>query len=220
MQNTDQAYVWDPFVRCCHWAMVVLFLLAYLSGDSRGSLHRHAGQLILGLVALRVLWGFVGTRHARFCDFCCSPAKAVGYLRQLLTGRPPSYAGHNPAAAWMIVCLLAGSVFLCFSGYAAMVEKGGGHGWQKGGVSALQLMSPAFAGDGGGYRREQRKNRRWERADDEGGDVWQEIHEASARVVLSLIVLHVAGVAASSAVHRENLVLAMVTGRKTAGRKN
>ncbi|KAB2889430.1 MAG: cytochrome B [Desulfobulbaceae bacterium] len=220
MQNTDQVYVWDPFVRFCHWAMVVLFFLAYLTGDSRGSLHRHAGQLILVLVALRVFWGCVGTRHARFSDFCCSPGKAVGYLRQLLTGRPPSYTGHNPAAAWMIVFLLAGSVFLCFSGYAAMAEKGGGPGWQKGGVNVLQFVPPAFAGDGGGHRREQRRNRRWERPDGDGGDLWQDIHEGSARAVLSLIVLHVAGVAASSMVHRENLVLAMVTGRKSAGRKN
>ncbi len=181
MQDTAQVYVWDPLVRICHWGMVVLFFLAYLTGDSRGSLHRHIGQIILALVVLRVFWGFVGTRHARFSDFCCRPAKAVSYLRQLLTGKPPNYTGHNPAAAWMILCLLAGSVFLCLSGYAAMVEKGGGSGLQKGRVNNLQFVSSAFADDGGGHRRQQQKNRRWERTDGEGGDFWQVLHKISTQ---------------------------------------
>lgn len=215
MQDTDQVSVWDPFVRFCHWAMVVLFCLAYLTGDIRGSLHRHIGQIILALVALRVLWGFVGTRHARFSDFCCSPARAVGYLRQLLTGRPPNYTGHNPAAAWMIICLLAGSIFLCLSGYAAHVEKRGGTGLQQGRVNNLQLVSSAIADDGGGHRRQQQKSRGWERADGEGGDFWQVLHKMSTQAFTVLIAMHIAGVAVSSMVHRENLVLAMLTGRKT-----
>jgi cytochrome b len=97
-----------------------------------------------------------------------------------------------------------------------MLEKGGGSGLQKGRVNTLQLASSAFADDGGGHRHQQQKNRRWERTDGEGGDFWQEIHEMSTQVVVFLIAMHIAGVAVSSMVHRENLVLAMLTGRKTA----
>ena len=102
----DTIKVWDPLVRVFHWSLAAGFFTAYLTADEWRKLHVYAGYLIAGLVAFRVVWGLVGSRHARFTDFVAGP-KAVGrYLLQLLQGRSPRYLGHNPAGGAMVVALL------------------------------------------------------------------------------------------------------------------
>jgi cytochrome b len=44
--------------------------------------------------------------------------------------------------------------------------------------------------------------------------LWEEVHEIAANVTLLLVIVHVAGVAFESAIHRENLVRAMWNGFK------
>lgn len=61
----DTVRVWDPFVRIFHWSLVILFALAWMTEDLQ-SLHQPVGYAILGLLALRIVWGFAGSRHARF----------------------------------------------------------------------------------------------------------------------------------------------------------
>ena len=58
--------VWDPLVRMFHWGLAGSFAIAFLTEDDLLALHVWAGYLILGLIFIRVLWGFVGTRHARW----------------------------------------------------------------------------------------------------------------------------------------------------------
>lgn len=98
--------VWDPFVRIFHWSLATLFMVAYATGDETEWLHIAAGYTIGGLVALRIVWGFVGPRHARFSDFVRSPRAVLAYLRDLALLRAPHYLGHNPAGGAMIVALL------------------------------------------------------------------------------------------------------------------
>lgn len=100
--------VWDLPTRVFHWTLVAAFGFAYVSGESDNGLagHARAGFLILGLVAFRILWGFVGTRYSRFSALSLSPVQAIDYLRRLPTASRRRYLGHNPAASWAVVGLL------------------------------------------------------------------------------------------------------------------
>ncbi|RDD62776.1 cytochrome b/b6 domain-containing protein [Ferruginivarius sediminum] len=100
--------VWDPLVRVLHWSLAGCFALAYVTGEEILSLHQVAGYGIVAIVGARALWGLVGPRYARFDDFVPGPGRLIGYLRDLLAGRPRRYLGHNPAGGAMIVALLAG----------------------------------------------------------------------------------------------------------------
>ena len=71
--------MWDPFV---HWSLVGLFVIAFVTGDETEWLHPTAGYAIAALVLLRIIWGFVGPRHARFSDFVRTPREVTDYVRQ------------------------------------------------------------------------------------------------------------------------------------------
>ncbi len=98
--------VWDPLVRIFHWSLVLAFFGAYALGDDGGGLHQALGYGVLGLVAFRLVWGLVGTRHARFSSFVPTPRKLIAYSKDMLARREARHLGHNPAGAVMIVALL------------------------------------------------------------------------------------------------------------------
>jgi cytochrome b len=98
--------VWDPFVRLFHWSLVLAYLVAWVSAEEWAVVHEQSSYFILALIGLRVVWGLIGSRHARFSDFVYGPRRTLDYLKGLLSGRPQRYVGHNPAGGWMIVALL------------------------------------------------------------------------------------------------------------------
>lgn len=178
--------VWDPLVRVFHWSLVVGFFTAYLSGEDWLTAHVYAGYLVAGLIAWRLLWGFVGTRYARFSDFVRPPGEVMTYLRDLLHGRARRYLGHNPAGGAMIVMLLAGLVILSLTGLALF----GAHD-QAGPLAALMAGTPEAL-----------------------EELLEETHEFFANLTLLLVAVHIGGVIGESLRHRENLVRAMISGRK------
>ncbi len=188
MRDTNDTYVWDPFVRVFHWSLVAAFVVAYVTEDEMMTLHVYAGYLIAGLLVFRVIWGFIGPRHARFSDFVYTPAEVLGYLKDMASGHPARYLGHNPAGGVMIVLLLVSLVVTVITGLLVL-----------GGEAGTGFLASTLAVSGG-----------------EGGEAWEEVHEFFGNFTLFLVVLHVAGVILGGLLHGENLVRAMVTGKKKA----
>ena len=108
--------VWDPLVRLFHWSLAACIFGAFLveEGDTA---HQWLGYTALGLIAFRMLWGLVGTRHARFNDWVPGPRALASYFRERLTRRSQRRLGHNPAAAVMILLLMAGVVAVGMTGW-------------------------------------------------------------------------------------------------------
>ncbi|PKM43425.1 MAG: cytochrome B [Gammaproteobacteria bacterium HGW-Gammaproteobacteria-1] len=187
MQTAKELKVWDPLVRVFHWSLVTAFIVAFVTEDHYLALHVQAGYTIIGLVLFRLLWGVFGTRHARFTDFVRGPRAVMDYLKSLFSRRPTHYLGHNPAGGWMVVALLVALLLTTLTGLLTY-----GAGEAASGPFAL------LAGNPGGF---------WSEA-------LEEIHEALANLTLLMVFVHVAGVFVSGWLHHENLVLAMLTGRK------
>ncbi len=169
--SRQRILVWDLPVRLSHWLMVACFIGAWVTAeeDRWRRLHAVLGYTMALLVAFRVFWGVIGTRHAKFKNFVRGPRETFGYLRQMMSGRPPHYTGHNPAGAVAIVALLAMTLLVT------------GFGW------LAYTRHASWLG---------------------------EAHELLANLMITLIGLHVAGALMGSWLHRENLVGAMITGRK------
>lgn len=125
--RAERVLVWDAPVRVFHWLLVLSFAGAWLTAESERwrLVHVTLGYTVAGLVAFRVLWGLVGTRHARFGDFVRGPSAVLRYLRSLLSGRPEGHAGHNPAGALAIVALLALAAATTAAGWALDAELAG-----------------------------------------------------------------------------------------------
>lgn len=127
--NPHMVRVWDPFVRIFHWTLVSLFLLAFVTGDEVEWLHLIAGYSIAGLLALRVIWGFIGSSHARFRDFVRSPKAVAAYMRDAMQGREPRYLGHNPAGGAMVLALLAMLTAIATTGFMMTTDSFWGAEW-------------------------------------------------------------------------------------------
>lgn len=178
--------VWDPLVRVFHWSLAGAFATAYIVEDHALGIHVWAGYLALALIGIRLVWGLIGTRHARFGDFVRGPRQVLAYLKDLFSLRAPRYLGHNPAGGAMILLLLASVLATALTGMALYgAEEFAG---------PLAPMMRGLPGD-------------W-------GEGLEEAHEVLANATLVLVGLHLLGVAVASLLHRENLVTAMITGVK------
>jgi cytochrome b len=165
--------VWDPLVRVFHWSLAGSVAVAWLTGDHGPKLvHHWAGYVAAALIAVRLVWGVIGTRHARFSAFVRHPRAVLGYLRDIARGVERRHVGHNPAGGAMIVALLLVVGAQVLTGWLSTTDMFFGSEWLE------------------------------------------ELHEVMSKVILLLIGLHVLGVAVASWRHRENLPLAMLTGRK------
>lgn len=126
-RSPSSTLVWDVPVRVFHWLLVACFAGAWLTAESEHwrLVHVTLGYTMAGLVGFRLLWGLVGTRHARFASFVRGPRAAFAYLHSLLGARPEHHTGHNPAGALAIVGLLGLIVLTAASGFATYNELGG-----------------------------------------------------------------------------------------------
>jgi cytochrome b len=166
MQN-----VWDPVVRIGHWLLVSSVAGAWLTRGP-GDWHVRIGYVALAVVAVRLVWGWIGPARARFREFVLSPAVTLLYARQVLAGTERRHLGHNPLGGWMIVALLLDVALVGVTGWMFTTDRYWGVQWVE------------------------------------------RLHELLADALLVLVALHVSGVLYASWRHRENLVAAMIHGRK------
>lgn len=180
--------VWDLPVRLFHWTIVLLVVAAYVThrmGVTAFDWHRRCGYAVLVLVAFRIVWGLVGTRHARFGNFVRSPKRTLGYVGALLRGQHPLSVGHNPLGALMVLLLLAGLGAQAATGLFANDD--------------IFNFGPLY-----GY------------VADATSKTLTSIHRQLYWWIVAAVALHVAAVVAHRLLAGENLVSAMITGRKPA----
>lgn len=214
--STSGVRVWDIGVRLAHWLLAVGFVVAYVTEGDKDvqQVHVWAGYGITLIVLWRLVWGLVGPEHARFVNFVRGPRAIWHYLRGLVSGGGRRYLGHNPAGGAMVILLLASLLGTTLSGlglYAVDKGKGPLAGWfaesnattVQAPAAGTKIAKPAKGRTGKNDNLEDRLEK-----------VLEEMHEFLANFSLFLVLLHVAGVAASSFAHRENLPRSMITGNK------
>ena len=163
--KSHRAYFYNP-----HFVDIHTPILQQEHSLIKSGLHVLLGYTVLGLIGFRLIWGFVGTRYARFAEFVRSPAYVIRYLTQLTRGQAEYPVGYNPAGAVAILLLLLLGIASGVSGWAVFEE---------------------IAGD------------------------WLEaLHALISEAMLAVVFAHIAGVLVSSYRQGENLILAMITGRK------
>ena len=215
MEAAGAIKVWDPFVRVGHWLVVAGFFVSYVaSGGERGDagllIHVWAGYPVAAVLLLRLGWGFIGPRHARFGSFLYSPLAVLPYLVDLVRGRAVRHLGHSPAGAAMIFTLMlaiAGTGFTGLWVYAQDSGTGPFSPW----VAQVErpARSPAALAPGTltPDRAAAFANRRPRSA-------MLSAHQLIGDATLWLVILHIGGVLLASWAHGENLIKAMVNGRK------
>ncbi|MDD5036294.1 MAG: cytochrome b/b6 domain-containing protein [Methylococcaceae bacterium] len=168
----NRILVWDLPTRIFHWSLALSFTIAFVTAESEGwrDIHVLAGYTLLALLGFRLIWGFAGSRYARFAEFVRGPQAILSYGKSLVAGRPEHHVGHNPVGAIAILLLILLGIGSGVSGWLLDI--------------------------------------------DGTGEWLEELHELISNLMLAVVVMHIAGVLISSKLHHENLVLAMVTGKK------
>lgn len=179
--------VWDRSIRFFHWTLVLGFATAFISGEFHApTLHALVGYVLCALIMARVYWGFRGGKYARFRSFVFPAGETLTYARSMIKGSPRHYFGHNPAGALMVFALLATVAVTLATGLVTL--------------SVIDFEGPLlFLAN---------------EVTDETSYAFRRIHEFLPTAGLTLVALHLLGVLAGSIQHRENLVKAMITGKK------
>lgn len=188
MTNGAKIRVWDLPTRAFHWTLVCCVAGSWWSGSAgKMDLHFILGYVAMGLLALRLVWGFVGFHTARFSQFVKGPKAALAYVRYRLGlpggAEPP--LGHNPIGGWMVVVILlvlaAQAATGLFTSDDITVE----------GPLTAYVSAKTVA-------------------------VASTIHRIEANVILALVLAHVSAITIYLLAFKENLVRPMITGWKRA----
>lgn len=180
-----RARLWDAPTRLVHWALVGLVAFSWWSAENgHMAWHRYSGYTVLGLLVFRIFWGFFGSSTAKFSSFVKLPGAVVAYSRTLFRRRAAGLPGHNPLGGWFVVAMLLALVAQVGFGLFAVDIDG----LESGPLSQYVDFDTGrrFAG-------------------------W---HELSFNILLALIALHLAAVVFYLVYKRDNLIAAMITGRR------
>lgn len=183
MRASARLAVWDAPVRIVHWLIAMTMpALWWTAENDQLEWHRRLGYLVLGLVAFRLIWGFVGGSTARFEAFVRGPAAVLAYARSLRRSEPALVIGHNPMGGWSVAALIALIVAETGLGlFAVDVD-----GLESGPLSRLVSF--------------------------ETGRLAAHWHHVLFNALMALVALHLSAIAFYAFVRRENLVAPMLTG--------
>lgn len=144
--------VWDPVVRLFHWTVVVGCVLNLFVLEEGKIAHQTVGYVIAGALAVRLVWGFLGTHHARFAAFFPTRRRLLPYLAALRRGDAPRRLGHNPAGAVMMLLLMLLLAGTAATGWMSTLDVFWGREWVGGlhatlanGIMVLALLHAAAA---------------------------------------------------------------------------
>ncbi|WP_454766970.1 cytochrome b/b6 domain-containing protein [Cupriavidus campinensis] len=171
VRGTGWLRVWDVVVRLTHWGVAVAVCYD-LVDDSGDSVHRMLGYTAAGLVLFRLLWGFIGSEHARFSAWLPRPGGVLAYAGALARRRAPRFISHTPLGAVMMMAMWGLILLLAVTGWMSRLDPLWGEDWPI------------------------------------------DIHRWLSNTLLGLIVVHVLVAIVLSVAGRENLIAAMITGRK------
>lgn len=188
MADFRREKIWDPVTRLWHWTLAIVVTTGWCLGEfmtfSTIEWHFYCGYAVLGLLAFRLLWGLVGPRPVRLTALVPSPRSVFAYLGTLARREPSGAHGHNPLGALAVLAMLC--VLIAQACAGLFVE------------SDNFFESGPLAGE---VPETFRDRMSW----------W---HALLSKVILGLVVLHLAAIAFYRVWKRENLVLPMITGWK------
>jgi cytochrome b len=124
-----EVQVWDPVVRIFHWTVVTGCVLNLWILEDGETAHEIVGYVVAAALAIRIVWGFVGTTYARFAQFVPGPRRLADYMAALARGREPRMLGHNPAGAVMMLALMVLLAAVSVSGYMMEMDAFWGEDW-------------------------------------------------------------------------------------------
>ena len=186
--DNEKRLVWDLPLRLFHWLLAISFVALWATaelGYDYMQYHFWLGYWMIGLLIFRVLWGFVGPRHARFASFFPTPKRVSTYLSTMLKGPGLPTIGHNPLGGMMVFVMLI--------------------------LLALQVVTGLFATDDiiweGPYR---------VAVSNSTADDLASIHHFNINLLWTAVGLHVTAIAYYWWWKKQNLVVPMITGKKSA----
>lgn len=163
--------VWDGVVRLTHWSVAAIVCYGIID-DSGDQMHRLLGYVAAGLVLFRILWGFIGSEHARFRAWLPRPAGVLAHARAMVRRRAPRFISHTPLGAVMMLAMWTLILLLAVTGWLSRLDPFWGEDWPI------------------------------------------DIHRWLSNTLLGLVAVHALVAIVASVAGKENLIGAMITGRK------
>lgn len=200
---------WDPLVRMTHWGIAAAVVANGVFSEEGSPVHLWIGYAAGALLAVRLLWGLVGTKQARFSSFPPSPRAAVRHIGDMAARRHVEHPSHNPLGALMVYALWITLAVVVASGVA--LDQGGAGREHAIAAPVTSVADAPLERHGEDEEAEHESGK-------EGsvGEMIEEVHEIAANLLFLLAALHVAGVAFETRRVGGGLVGAMITGRGKA----
>lgn len=185
--------VWDGITRIWHGLLAIAVITGWILGEFRTfsimQWHFYTGYSIAGLLVFRIFWGFRGPRPVRFTALVPGPAALLDYLKTLPERRPSGIRGHSPLGALASLAFLVLLIFQVSTGLFAEDDD-------------LFFEGPLADWISSGGNRQAS---------------W--LHRLGSKAVLVMFALHIGAMLFYAIWKKENLVSAMISGKKRVRRE-